>query len=177
MRASDISPEYPLLGFLSQSPSHGYDLHRSLEEELHGVWDLSQSQVYNILKRLELNGDVHAEIQEQQSAPTRRLLSLTASGKERFETWLREPTPGSVRALRMEFLARLYFCRLRSPQLALEMVEDQKDGLKQDLQHLQRMYDEQPLQGNLNRLSLQLRIRQLHSCLEWMDDCSLSIEK
>ena len=176
MRASDISPEYPLLGFLSQSPSHGYDLHRSLEEELQGVWDLSQSQVYNILKRLETNGDVHAEIQEQESAPTRRLLSLTPSGKERFETWLREPTPGSVRALRMEFLARLYFCRLRSAQFAIDMVENQKDGLKQDLQNLRRIYDERPLHGNLSRLSLQLRIRQLHSCLEWLDDCRSSIE-
>ena len=99
MRASDISPEFPLLGFLSQAPSHGYELHRRLEEELQGIWSLSQSQCYNILKRLEAQGDIRGEVYKQKAAPAKRLLALTPTGRERFERWHCEPTPGSVRAM------------------------------------------------------------------------------
>jgi len=176
MRASDISPEYPLLGFLSQSPSHGYELHRWLEEELHGVWDLSQSQVYNILKRLEEKGDVRGEVLQQQSAPDKRMLSLTAGGNSRFENWLQEPTPGSLRALRMEFLTRLYFAREQDLRFAQELIKDQKIALMKDVKRLKQVYDEMPDTQLLNRLSLQLRIRQLDSCLEWLEDCRVSIE-
>ena len=77
MRSSDISPEYPLLGFLSQAPSHGYELHQRLEDELQGIWSLSQSQCYNILKRLEAQGDICGEVQQQKAAPAKRLLALT----------------------------------------------------------------------------------------------------
>jgi DNA-binding PadR family transcriptional regulator len=176
MRASDISPEFPLLGFLSQSPSHGYDLHRRLEGEFNGIWKLSQSQVYNILKRLESNRDVRAEVHEQDSAPSKRLLSLTTSGRERFETWLREPTPGSVRALRMEFLTRLYFAREQDLQFTVDLIEDQKRALQNDLERLGVIYNQLHPSQFLNRLSLQLRIRQLDSCLVWLEDCRSSLE-
>ena len=176
MRASDISPEYPLLGFLSQAPSHGYELHQRLEEELQGIWSLSQSQVYNILKRLEAQGDVRGEVQQQKAAPAKRLLVLTPAGRKRFEHWLRESTPGSVRAIRIEFLTRLYFARTQDAQFAQELIEDQKHSLMKDVKRLQQIYDEMPESQLLNQLSLQLRIRQLQSCLAWLEDCRSSLE-
>ncbi len=176
MRASDISPEFPLLGFLSQEPSHGYDLHRRLEEELKGIWDLSQSQVYNILKRLESKGDVRSEILQQKSAPAKRMLSLTAAGRSRFEDWLKEPTPGSLRALRMEFLTRLYFARAQDLRFAQDLIDNQKNTLIKDVKRLGKIFGEIPDTQNLNRLSLQLRIRQLDSCLVWLEDCRMSLE-
>jgi len=176
MRASDISPEFPLLGFLSQAPSHGYELHRRLEEELQGIWSLSQSQCYNILKRLEAQGDVRGEIQQQKAAPAKRLLVLTPAGRKRFERWHCEPTPGSVRAIRIEFLTRLYFARTQDAQFAQELIEDQKHSLMKDIQRLQQIYDEMPGSQLLNRLSLQLRNRQLQSCLAWLEDCRSSLE-
>ena len=176
MRASDISPEYPLLGFLSQAPSHGYELHRSLKEELQGIWSLSQSQCYNILKRLEAHGDVRGEVQQQKAATAKRLLALTPAGSKRYKRWLREPTPGSVRAIRIEFLTRLYFARTQDAQFTQELIEDQKHSLMKDIQRLQQIYDEMPGSQLLNRLSIQLRSRQLQSCLAWLEDCRSSLE-
>ena len=175
MRASDISPEYPLLGFLSLGPSHGYELHLRLEEELLGIWNLSQSQCYNILKRLETQGDIKAEIQPQKAAPAKRLFVITQNGKGRFEQWLRRPTPASVRAIRIEFLTRLYFSRFQSTRFAQELIEEQKKTLRRSIQHLVMALDEIPQFRVLNRLSLQLRIRQLQSCLEWLEDCWQSL--
>ena len=176
MRASDISPEYPLLGFLSQAPSHGYELHQRLEEELQGIWSLSQSQVYNILKRLEAQGDVRGEVQQQKAAPAKRLLVLTPAGMKRFEHWLREPTPGSVRAIRIEFLTRLYFARAQDLRFAQDLIDNQKNTLIKDVKRLGKIFGEIPDTQNLNRLSLQLRIRQLDSCLVWLEDCRMSLE-
>jgi PadR family transcriptional regulator AphA len=175
MRASDISPEYPLLGFLSLGPSHGYDLHRRLEEELLGIWSLSQSQCYSILKRLEAQKDIRGDIRQQQAAPPKRLLVLTQSGRKRYEQWLREPTPASVRAIRIEFITRLYFARIQSTTFAQELIEEQKRSLVRGIQHLETTLDEMPPSQVLNRLSLQLRIRQLESCLDWLEDCRQSL--
>ena len=176
MRASDISPEYPLLGFLSQAPSHGYELHRRLEEELQGIWSLSQSQCYNILKRLESQGDVRGEVQQQNSAPAKRLLVLSPAGGKRFEHWLRKPTPASVRAIRIEFLTRLYFARTQDTQFAQELIEDQKHSLMKDVKRLQQIYDKMPQSQILNQLSLHLRTRELQSCLAWLEDCRQYLE-
>ena len=52
-RASDLSPEFVLLGLHSEGPSYGYELHLRLKTEFQNIWTLSQSQCYNILKKLE----------------------------------------------------------------------------------------------------------------------------
>ena len=171
MRASDISPEYPLLGFLSQAPAHGYELHKRLEDELKGIWNLSQSQVYNILKRLESQGDISSKIKPGKTAPDKRLLSLAPSGEERFREWLEEPTPGSVRAIRIEFLTRLFFAQRMHKEYALGLIYRQKQSLKMDIKRLQDAHDTIPQALNINRLSVKFRLRQLGSCIEWVDDC------
>ena len=176
MRASDISPEYPLLGFLSQAPAHGYELHKRLEEELMGIWNLSQSHVYNILKRLEAQGDISSEVQPGTSAPDKRLLSISQSGERRFKGWLEEPTPGSVRAVRVEFLTRLYFARQKKTDSALDLIGKQQESLRGDINRLREDYDLIPGSYILNRLSFQLRLRQLQSCIDWMDDCREHLE-
>ena len=67
--ASALSPEYALLGFLSQQQAHGYELHRRLTEELGQVWHVSLSQTYNILTRLERQGYIAGKTFEQEKAP------------------------------------------------------------------------------------------------------------
>jgi hypothetical protein len=45
-----------------------------------------------------------------------------------------------------------------------------------DVKRLQQIYDEMPRSQLLNRLSLQIRIIQLQSCLAWLEDCRSSLE-
>ncbi|MFN2159166.1 MAG: helix-turn-helix transcriptional regulator [Anaerolineales bacterium] len=176
MRASDISPEYPLLGFLAQSPAHGYELHKRLDEDLTGIWNLSQSQVYNILKRLENQGDINSEIKPGKSAPDKYLLSITKIGAQRFRRWLDEPTPGSVRAVRVEFLTRLFFARRMQKEYALGLIKNQQRALKKDINRLQKDFNNIPQSLTLNRLSFQLRLRQLQSCIDWIEDIRNQLE-
>lgn len=132
-RASGLSPEFALLGFLSQSPAHGYELHHRLVSELGEIWRCSQSQTYNILSRLEAQGFIEGTPHPQEKRPDKRELRLTEAGRARFESWLGTLSPPSVHAIRVEFLTRLYFQNARNPQAALGMIDSQIEALQAHL--------------------------------------------
>jgi DNA-binding PadR family transcriptional regulator len=171
MRSSTISPEYALLGLLAQQSSHGYDLHQRLKKELQDIWDVSQSHCYSILKRLEREGHIRSEKRAQEAAPTKHLLKLTPQGRAHFERWLNEPTPPSVRAIRIELITRLYFAEALETGLSQQLLEEQKLALRKAVQHLQDTHDTIPASQLFRRLSLQLRNRQLQSAMIWLDEC------
>ena len=107
------------MGYLVKGPSYGYQLHRRTEQDFAGIWRMSQSQCYNILNRLEAQGDISGETVEQPHGPDKRLYHLTESGSGRFNEWLDSPTPASARAIRVEFLARLFFATHLDPKKPL----------------------------------------------------------
>jgi PadR family transcriptional regulator, regulatory protein AphA len=166
--ASALSPEYALLGFLAQKTCHGYELHQRLSVELGQVWHVSLSQVYNILNRLEGQGFIEGVVEEQDKLPARQMYHLTGSGHQRLETWLNTPTGSSVRAIRVEFVTRLYFASMlgehKTSQLLQAQVEETRSGLKR----LEQEMSETPSSQVYNRLGLDLRQRQLRAVLDWL---------
>ncbi len=175
-RAASLSPEYPILGLLLLEPSHGYKLHRSLQAQLGEIWYISQSQLYSILNRLEEDGLVRGTAQPQEGRPDRYVLQPTSEGRAHFERWLREPTSSSARALRVEFLTRLFFCRRLGRWSPSELIRRQEDNLRIDLQALEHHLDELAGRGAINRLSLELRIHQLESFLSWLSQCREALQ-
>lgn len=165
------SPEYALLGLLLQQPAHGYALHQRLAAELGQVWHIHLSQTYTILNRLETQGWIAGTVQELQKLPTRRRFQITPAGRQRFETWLRAPSACSVRAIRVEFVTRLYFASVMRPSLALELIEAQVFETHAGLARLQAQLAELPLEQKFNRLGLELRLRQLASIAGWLEEC------
>jgi len=170
--SSRLSPEFVLLGFLYQAPSHGYELHRRLRDQFGDIWNASQSQTYNILKRLESQGYVQATYIEQEKLPARQQLQLTSMGRERFETWLSQPTRSSVHAIRVEFITRLYFSQCYFPERLQVMIRDQVDAVKTVAASLQRKLEKTGEIPAHNRLSLMLRLEILDSVIRWLEGCS-----
>jgi DNA-binding PadR family transcriptional regulator len=166
-----LSPEFPLLGFLSQGPAHGYELHQKLTTELGQVWHLSQSQVYSILNRLEGKGFIEGTLQEQDKLPAKRLFVLTEPGKNRFQEWLSAPSRSSARAIRVEFITRLYFAYDQEPRKALQLVATQIVDTQTRLQELEALQSLEPSEQIFNQMGLDLRIRQLNSILGWLTSC------
>ena len=173
--ASALSPEFALLGFLAQHPAHGYELHQRLVTDLGQVWHVSLSQTYNILNRLEAQGFIAGTVQEQAKLPARRSFRLTAAGRRRFNTWLHSPAPCSVRTIRVEFTTRLYFAQALSPDTVPDLIEAQTTEVRAGLTRLQNIQAEFPPNQMVNRLGLNLRIRQLASLLDWLADCRAAI--
>lgn len=166
-----LSPEMALLGLLFGGSGHGYDLHRKIGTDLGQVWHLSQSQAYSILKRLEAQGDISAEEIAQEKLPARQLLHLSAQGRKRFLEWLDAPSGGSTRAIRMEFVTRLYFLSLYFPKNLPEAFNRQCAEAESHIQRLEQARIELPADQVYNRMSLDLRLKQLHSVLDWLDEC------
>lgn len=169
--SSGLSPRYAVMGFLYLRPMHGYELHKHLAASLREVWRISQSQAYNILKKLEADGMVSVTPQPQEKRPDRELLALTSPGKAEFERWLRTPTPGSARALRVEFITRLFFASNLSEDLCLRLIEEQAAAVRASLSGLRARLAAAPADQIFNRMGLDLRIHQLEAVLGWIETC------
>jgi PadR family transcriptional regulator AphA len=173
--STHLSPEYVVLGFLALGSSHGYEIHQLIRSQLRHVWRLSLSQVYNVLSRMERQGLVEGELKRQENRPDRTLFHITPEGRERFDAWLNTPIGPSVRAMRMAFIAKLFFSSLLADGEADRRIQDQEAEIRRGLERLRRELD--PLgQGQLySCLSLQLRISQLECLLLWLQDCRSSL--
>jgi PadR family transcriptional regulator AphA len=165
-----------LLGLLYGGPGHGYDLHRQVAADLGQVWHLSQSQAYGILKRLQVGGDVSVEEVSQEKLPPRRLLRLTPAGRTRFLQWLEAPSGGSARLIRMEFITRLYFLRRYLPEKLREAFDRQRAESKGHIDRLMETRPCLPADQIFDRMSLDMRLRQLRMTLEWLDECEALIQ-
>ena len=132
-----LSPEMALLGLLYKEAGHGYDLHRTVKADLGQVWHLSQSQAYAILKRLEAQGDISVEKIPQEKLPSRQLLQMTGQGRKNFLDWLNAPSGGSTRAIRMEFITRLYFLKKYFPKKILKAFEQQRAEADMHIQRIE----------------------------------------
>ena len=164
---SNISPEFALLGFLIAGPCHGYDLHQKFQAELGNVWHLSQSQAYAILKRLEAHGDITGKLVEQDKLPPRQILHINKSGVQRFEEWLLG-SGHNARAIRLEFLTRLYFTRQYYPDQVAKIYAGQCAEIQASIERLETQLARVPSNQTYNHLSLDLRLRQLRLIQEWM---------
>ncbi len=165
-----LSPEMALLGLLYKEAGHGYDLHRTVNADLNQVWHLSQSQAYAILKRLEAQGDLSVEKIPQKKLPSRQLLKMTEQGRKKFLSWLNTPSGGSIRSIRMEFITRLYFLKKYSPQKITKAFAQQRAEADIHIQRLEATLAELPVEQIYNRMSLEMRLKQLKLVLEWLDE-------
>ena len=176
-RASALSPEFALLGLLRLEPGHGYEIHQRLQQELGALWTVHQNQAYNILHRLEAAGCVRTlDPVPGGGARLRRRFHLTLAGRRRFDAWLRRPTGLSVRALRVDFLTRLFFARRIDPGLARRIIETQLEVTRAGLERLQQAGPASAAGTTLDDLSTGLRLRQLGLAVDWLQGLQTQVE-
>ena len=171
-----LSPEMALLGLLYREAGHGYDLHRKIVMDLGHVWHLSQSQAYAILKRLEVRGDISVREIPQEKLPPRQELHITTQGQKNFLEWLDAPNGGSTRAIRMEFITRLYFLNTYFPEKVTQAFEQQRSEAETHIARLEKILADLPKEQLYNRMSLEMRLKQLHLVLEWLDECQSNFQ-
>jgi PadR family transcriptional regulator AphA len=119
---------------------------------------------------LEQRGDVASRMIEQDKAPARQELHLTASGRRRFLEWLGKGCGTNARSIRLEFLTRLYFAKLHRPDMAGDIFTRQLDEIRSNIARLERELDALPPKQTYNRLSLDLRVRQMRLIQQWVQE-------
>jgi len=170
---SMLTPDETILGLLAADARHGYELLECFRDpaQLGEVWNLSTSQLYAVLKRLDQQHLISGKQIQSDNAPTRTEYCLTEAGIERLKIWLDEPQPSaSIRRVRVDFLSRLYIARLLNLP-TIPIVRRQKAACLAMHEELIMQRDQSA--PGIGYLALDLVIAQLDAVLLWIDRCEL----
>jgi DNA-binding PadR family transcriptional regulator len=165
--------EHALLGFLRQSPMHGYKIHKRLSN-LGAVWVVKQSQLYALLSRLEKEGYIVAALEPQDSRPPRKVFHLTASGQKVFLDWVRSPVPHG-RQIRLDFLLKLYFAEQEGAKAVSWLLQQQRLACQTWLAQLQTAAESLDDGQQYQALVCQFRIGQIQAMLDWLGVCEQTL--
>ncbi len=108
-----MSLPHTILGMLDWKSFTGYELKKRISRTEFLPWSGNSNQVYTSLLELNRSGYVSCEIAHQDDGPTKKIYSITATGRLELKTWLRtKPTAPEIRNL---FLAQLSWGDLLDP--------------------------------------------------------------
>lgn len=88
--------ELSILGFLAEEPLHGYELKERIKALSGHVRPVSDGALYPAITRLVAAGKLDQHTEEGASAAPRRVLSLTAAGREDLLARLRHPKQAEI---------------------------------------------------------------------------------
>jgi PadR family transcriptional regulator AphA len=80
--------QYAILGLLSWQPFSGYDLKKIISDSDLFYWSGNNNQIYTSLVALHKQGLVSQEIQHQEHLPTKKIYTITDTGREELYRWL-----------------------------------------------------------------------------------------
>jgi DNA-binding PadR family transcriptional regulator len=170
---ASITPDETILGLLAAQTRHGYELLECFRNpaQLGEVWNLSTSQLYAVLKRLDQQDLIVGREIRSENAPPRMEYCLTEAGVARLNEWLNDAQPsGSIRRVRVEFLSRLYIARLLNIP-TISIVKSQKASCHVLRESLIAHRDQSA--PGVGYLAVELVIAQLDAVLKWIDRCEL----
>lgn len=84
-----MSVRHALLALLSEGPKYGLQLRHEFEERTGEVWPLNVGQVYTTLQRLERDGLIESDGEDE--AGPQKSFRLTSDGGAELDSWLRTP--------------------------------------------------------------------------------------
>jgi len=166
-----LVPDEVILGLLKAQPTHGYDLLSQFQsrDQLGRIWNMSTSQLYAVLKRLEDSGAIEGCQIEVEDAPPRVVYTITESGENQLTAWLLDPDPPtSIHRIRVLFLSRIYIARLLDEPVdqiltrQKKVCEKQLQNLKNEREHVNYLFES---------LTLDYIIGQLNAVISWLDHC------
>jgi DNA-binding PadR family transcriptional regulator len=84
-----MSVRHALLALLSEGPKYGLQLRQEFEERTGEVWPLNVGQVYTTLQRLERDGLIESDGEDE--AGPQKSFRITADGAAELGVWLHTP--------------------------------------------------------------------------------------
>jgi DNA-binding PadR family transcriptional regulator len=80
--------EPAVLTLLAESPAHGYDLARAMEERGLVPGSMPRGRIYAVLATLEEEGAVRGAHEAGADGPDRKRYAITARGRARLSRWI-----------------------------------------------------------------------------------------
>jgi DNA-binding PadR family transcriptional regulator len=117
-----------LLGSLFDKSLSGYDLKKLFSLSFAFFSGLSYGSIYPALKKLEGEGLITMKLEIQESAPNRKVYTITEAGKRAFLNSLKSPF--GLERYKNAFLMRMFFFERLSKKERLEAAYDYLDQIK-----------------------------------------------
>jgi DNA-binding PadR family transcriptional regulator len=160
------------LGLLMPGPKHGYGLYQDFEESFGSIWKAGQTKFYVALGNLETRGLLRATTEPQEGRPARKVYHLEDAGREAFQEWLHQPVE-SIRAIRVEFMAKLRFFDLLGLTGVRRLIDTQIEVLQGMLDEWDRQTAEPQTDGDsfYTDIVQEFRRQQTIFVIEWLMHC------
>jgi len=129
-----MSHKYLILGLLAQNPMTGYDIRKHVKDVLSAVTSASYGTLYPTLHKLLDDGAVRVDEIIQDSRPSKKVYSITSTGRTALDNWLKEPPADDK--VRREFLLKFYFASDLAEQELLSLLTRRRDEMKSRLESL-----------------------------------------
>jgi DNA-binding PadR family transcriptional regulator len=124
-----------LLGSLFDKSLSGYDLKKLFSLSFGFFSGLNYGSIYPALKQLEQKGLITMKLEIQESAPNRKVYTITEAGKQAFLSSLKSPF--SLERYKNALLMRMFFFAHLSKKERLDAARDYLDQLKSVADELQ----------------------------------------
>lgn len=125
---------YAILGLLAHKPSTGYDIRKTIEQELSHFWNESYGQIYPILNALAEEKLATRRRRKQSGKPDRQVYSITSRGRRVLREWLEEPA--ALQTERNETLLKLLFSENLPASERRELIESYRQKQRELLTQL-----------------------------------------
>ena len=170
-KKNPLSMEYILLGFVTQGPIHGYDLHKKIGERqgIGLIWRIKQSHLYALLDKLEKDGLLVSKIFSGDAFPARKEFQITELGRRNFGTWLTSPVQHG-REMRQEFLGKLFFLLDDNISLKHNLIQEQISICSEWIAKLKEENLKQATQFPYAHIIKKYRIYQIQAMLDWLKE-------
>ncbi len=160
-----------ILSLLSFEDLSGYDIKKKIQDSRFFPWTGNNNQVYKALTELLDKNYVSSENILQSNAPTKKVYSITAEGREQLKVYAKEDF-GTIQ-LTKPFIIRLMSSVELSKKDIEEMMETYKNQLLVDIDRLRTCQNKPYSSENLSEFIItKVNLNELMSLeqeLKWLD--------
>jgi DNA-binding PadR family transcriptional regulator len=161
-----MSVRHALLALLSEGPKYGLQLREEFEARTGEVWPLNVGQVYTTLQRLERDGLVASDSEDEEGP--QKGFRITAEGEDELAVWLRTP-PDLSSPPRDELVIKILIA-IRMPGTDVhEVIQAHRRYLVELMQQWTRIKEDAAADDLNLALAVDAELFRLDSVIRWLD--------
>jgi DNA-binding PadR family transcriptional regulator len=169
-----VSVRHALLALLSEGPKYGLQLRQEFEARTGDVWPLNVGQVYTTLQRLERDGFVESDGNEDEGP--QKGFQITEDGQSELAQWLRTP-PDLSSPPRDELVIKVLVA-LRMPGVDVhEVIQVHRRYLVELMQQWTHLKEDETRFDLGFALVVDAELFRLDSVIRWLDSADGRIKR
>jgi DNA-binding PadR family transcriptional regulator len=162
-----VSVRHALLALLSEGPKYGLRLREEFEAGTGEVWPLNIGQVYTTLQRLERDGLVQSDDDDERDSPQKRF-RITADGSRELADWLRTP-PDMSSPPRDELVIKVLVALLVPGTDVHEVIQAHRRYVVELMQQWTRIKEADAGRDLALGLAVDAELFRLDAVVRWLD--------